>query len=109
MTTLIDALGHPVSGATGAAIDHYEQAAHELRCLIGDPLATIDRAIAAAPGMSIAHTLRAWLHPWAPRRRRCRPHAMRPRWRRGMRAPSASKCMRMPRRSSPPVVSWPIA
>ena len=62
MTTLIDTLGHPVSGATATAIEHYEQAAHELRCLIGDPLATIDRALADAPAMSIAHTLRAWLH-----------------------------------------------
>jgi hypothetical protein len=62
MPTLIDALGHPVSGATVAAIDHYEQAAHELRCLVGDPLATIDRALSEAPAMSIAHTLRAWLH-----------------------------------------------
>lgn len=62
MTTLIDALGHPVSGATAVAMDHYEQAAHELRCLVGDPLATVDRALAAAPAMSIAHTLRAWLH-----------------------------------------------
>lgn len=60
--TLRDALGHPVSGATPAAVDHYEQAAHELRCLAGDPLATIDRALVAAPAMSIAHTLRAWLH-----------------------------------------------
>lgn len=62
MSTLNDALGHPVSGATAAAIDLYEQAAHELRCLVGDPLATIDRALAEAPAMSIAHTLRAWLH-----------------------------------------------
>jgi hypothetical protein len=62
MTTLIDTLGHPVSGATAAAIDHYEQAAHDMRCLIGDPLASIDRALALAPDMSIAHTLRAWLH-----------------------------------------------
>lgn len=61
-TTLIDALGHPVSGATGAAIDHFEQAAHELRCLVGDPLAAVDKAIAEAPAMSMAHTLRAWLH-----------------------------------------------
>jgi tetratricopeptide (TPR) repeat protein len=62
MTSLIDALGHPVSGANAAAIDHYEIAAHELRCLIGDPLAAIDRALAEAPAMSVAHTLRAWLH-----------------------------------------------
>ena len=62
MTTLKDTAGHPVSGATPAAIDHFEQASHELRCLVGDPLATVDRAIAEAPAMSIAHTLRAWLH-----------------------------------------------
>ncbi len=62
MTVPIDTLGHPLSGASAAAIDHYEQAAHELRCLIGDPLASIDRALAEAPGMSMAHTLRAWLH-----------------------------------------------
>lgn len=62
MTLLRDLLGHPVSGATAAAIDHYEQAAHELRCLVGDPLASVDRALAAAPGMSMAHALRAWLH-----------------------------------------------
>jgi tetratricopeptide (TPR) repeat protein len=62
MNTLTDTLGHPLTGATGAAIDLYEQAGHELRCLIGDPLATIDRALAKAPGMSMAHTLRAWLH-----------------------------------------------
>jgi tetratricopeptide (TPR) repeat protein len=62
MTSLIDALGHPVTGANAAAIDHYETAAHELRCLIGDPLAAIDRALAEAPAMSVAHTLRAWLH-----------------------------------------------
>jgi hypothetical protein len=62
MTVLMDTLGHPVSGATAAALDHYEQAAHELRCLVGDPLATIDRALGEAPEMSIGHALRAWLH-----------------------------------------------
>ena len=62
MNSLIDALGHPVSGANAAAIDHYETAAHEMRCLIGDPLAAIDRALAEAPAMSVAHALRAWLH-----------------------------------------------
>jgi tetratricopeptide (TPR) repeat protein len=62
MTSLIDALGHPVSGANAAAIDHYETAANELRCLIGDPLAAIDRALAEAPAMSVAHAMRAWLH-----------------------------------------------
>ena len=62
MSTLNDALGHAMTGATAAAIDHYETAAQELRCLCGDPLAAVDRALADAPGMSMAHTLRAWLH-----------------------------------------------
>lgn len=62
MTTHHDAAGHAVSGATPQAIESFEQASHELRCLIGDPVATIDRALAASPGMSIAHTLKAWLH-----------------------------------------------
>ena len=62
MNRTIDTLGHPVSGSTAPAIDQYERAAHELRCLINDPLASVDRALAEAPAMSIAHTLRAWLH-----------------------------------------------
>ena len=62
MSILTDSLGHSMTGATAAAVDHYEQAAQDMRCLVGDPLATIDRALAQAPGMSIAHTLRAWLH-----------------------------------------------
>ena len=40
--------GHRVSGATAAGLEAYEQAAHELRCLIGDPLASVERALAAA-------------------------------------------------------------
>jgi hypothetical protein len=62
VTTHQDATGHAVSGATPQAIDLFEQAAHELRCLIDDPLATIDRAIVAAPDMAMAQVLRAWLH-----------------------------------------------
>jgi hypothetical protein len=62
MTMLHDATGHPMSGATATAIDRFEQAAHELRCLIGDPLASIDHALEAAPDMAMGHVLRAWLH-----------------------------------------------
>jgi tetratricopeptide (TPR) repeat protein len=57
-----DAAGHALSGATVDAVLLFEQASHELRCLIDDPLATIDRAIVAAPAMAMAHVLRAWLH-----------------------------------------------
>ncbi|WP_157268324.1 tetratricopeptide repeat protein [Azohydromonas aeria] len=61
MTTLHDAAGHALTGATPAALDAFEQAAHELRCLAGDPAASIDRALEAAPDMPMAHAFKAWL------------------------------------------------
>jgi tetratricopeptide (TPR) repeat protein len=61
MTTRHDAAGQALTGATAAALDAFEQAAHELRCLTGDPAAGIERALALAPGMPMAHALKAWL------------------------------------------------
>ncbi|WP_274630209.1 tetratricopeptide repeat protein [Arvimicrobium flavum] len=58
---LRDNLDLPVTGATGEALQHYEQALHELQCFIGDPVATIDRAIAAAPGFVMAHVFKGFL------------------------------------------------
>jgi len=40
----------------------FEQAARELLCMVDDPVATVDKAIAASPSMTMAHVLRAWLH-----------------------------------------------
>ena len=60
--SLNDALGHHVSGATPASLEAYEQAARELLCLVDDPLGSIDRALAAAPEMTMAHVLRAWMY-----------------------------------------------
>jgi tetratricopeptide (TPR) repeat protein len=57
-----DALGLALSGADPKAIDLYEQACHELRCLIGDPLATANRALAISPDFTMAHALVAWLN-----------------------------------------------
>lgn len=63
MTTMLkDGAGYPVSGADDAALADFEQAAHELRCLVDDPVATVDRALAASPGMTMAHVLKAWLN-----------------------------------------------
>ena len=59
---LIDPTGHRVSGATAASLDAYEQAAHELLCLVDDPVASVERAIAASPEMTMAHVLKAWLN-----------------------------------------------
>lgn len=59
---LIDATGHRVSGATPTSLEAYEQAARELLCMVDDPVASVDRALAASPEMTMAHVLRAWLH-----------------------------------------------
>lgn len=53
---------HPVTGATIEALPHYELALHQLRCLIGDPVASVDAALAVAPDFVMAHALRAYLH-----------------------------------------------
>lgn len=61
MTTR-DSMGYGVSGATSASLAAFEQASHELRCFIGDPVASVDRALEASPEMTMAHALKAWLH-----------------------------------------------
>ena len=57
-----DRTGHRVSGANAAAIEAYDQASHELLCLVDDPVASVERALAASPEMTMAHVLKAWLH-----------------------------------------------
>jgi tetratricopeptide (TPR) repeat protein len=59
---LHDTSGYAVSGATPEGLLALEQAQHELRCYINDPVATVDRAIAASPSMVMAHILKAYLH-----------------------------------------------
>jgi hypothetical protein len=56
-----DLLGHELSGANAAALDDFEQACHEFRCLVGDPLASAKRAIARRPDFVMAHLLLAYL------------------------------------------------
>jgi tetratricopeptide (TPR) repeat protein len=59
---MIDATGHRVSGATPESLALFEQAARELLCLVDDPVATVERALAASPEMTMAQVLKAWLH-----------------------------------------------
>lgn len=59
---LTDRQGHPVSGADAAAVEAYDQAAHELLCMVDDPVASIQRALDCSPQMTMAHVLKAWLH-----------------------------------------------
>jgi hypothetical protein len=56
-----DALGHPLSGASGSSVAHYEQALAELRCYVADPAASVDRALAESPEFVMAHLLRAYV------------------------------------------------
>jgi len=58
MAALRDNLGLAVTGATPEALGHYEEAMHQLQCFIGDPVAAIDKAIAAAPGFAMAHVFK---------------------------------------------------
>jgi hypothetical protein len=59
---MTDRVGLTVTGASQAAIAHYDEALHLLQCYRGDPVAEIDHAIAASPGFVMAHALKAWLH-----------------------------------------------
>lgn len=58
---LIDPQGHRVSHATPQSLDAYEHAARELLCMVGDPLAGIEKAIALSPEMTMAHAFKAWV------------------------------------------------
>jgi tetratricopeptide (TPR) repeat protein len=60
--TFKDALGLPLTGANPESLAAYQSALDAFRCFTGDPAALADQAIQAAPGMTMAHLLRAWLH-----------------------------------------------
>jgi hypothetical protein len=57
-----DATGYELSGASAASVDDLEQGLHQFRCYIGDPVATVDRALARGPGLVMGHALKAYLH-----------------------------------------------
>jgi hypothetical protein len=56
-----DRQGHRLSGAPAAAVVHFEEALAEFNLYRGDPLATVDRALAVAPRFAMAHILKAYL------------------------------------------------
>lgn len=59
---LQDSAGLEVSGSTPTALEHLESALHQLRCLIGDPVASVTAALEASPEMAMGHLLHAYLH-----------------------------------------------
>lgn len=56
-----DIQGYALSGANGAAAEAFEQASHEFRCFIGDPMSNAQRAVSLSNEMPMAHALIAWL------------------------------------------------
>jgi len=57
-----DALGHVLSGASAQDALDFEHVQHELRCYIGDPLASVERLLQRSPDMVMAHVLKAYVH-----------------------------------------------
>ncbi|HEY8371048.1 MAG TPA: tetratricopeptide repeat protein, partial [Thermodesulfobacteriota bacterium] len=60
--TIRDARGETLTGAGARAAEAYEQAVRELQCYVGDPVATIDRALAESPDFVMGYVLKAYLH-----------------------------------------------
>lgn len=60
--TLTDIRGLTLTGATAASLPHYEAAVEELSLYSGDPVATVDMALAESPDFVMAQALRAYLH-----------------------------------------------
>ncbi|MER9891048.1 tetratricopeptide repeat protein [Mesorhizobium sp. M0119] len=56
-----DAFGLTLSGATEAGLSPYSRAVRELQCFIGDPVGSVDRAIAEDPGFVMAHVFKGYL------------------------------------------------
>jgi hypothetical protein len=57
-----DSMGYDISGATERSLNTLEQGFHELRCYIGNPVATVDKALAESPSLVMGYILRAYLH-----------------------------------------------
>ncbi|BBK29769.1 hypothetical protein EDC65_5414 [Stella humosa] len=56
-----DVRGLAMSGADAGAADAYATAQHQFSCYIGDPVGTIDAAIASRPDFVLAHAMRAYM------------------------------------------------
>jgi len=54
-----DARGLALSGADGAAAARYETALHQFQCYVGDPVATLDAALAERPDFAMALAFKA--------------------------------------------------
>jgi tetratricopeptide (TPR) repeat protein len=51
-----------LTGASDAAAALFETAQHELRCFVGDPVASVEAALADSPDFAMAHAFKGWLY-----------------------------------------------
>jgi tetratricopeptide (TPR) repeat protein len=58
---LKDHRGAPLTGANTKALELYESAICQFNCYVGDPIATVDTAIAESPDFAMAIALKAYL------------------------------------------------
>jgi hypothetical protein len=56
-----DHRGALLTGASAKSLELYETAIKQFNCYIGDPVATVDAALAESPGMAMGHALKAYL------------------------------------------------
>lgn len=57
-----DRLGNIVTGASQASLDHYERGLRQLQTFAGDPVGSVNAAIADAPDFVMAQMLKGWLY-----------------------------------------------
>ncbi len=62
MATFKDETGNPLTGATAEALPHYLRAVRQLQTFTGDPVASLQAALAEAPSFAMAHIMLGWLH-----------------------------------------------
>ena len=56
-----DHRGAPLSGADTRSLELYETAICQFNCYVGDPVGTVDNAIAESPDFAMAIALKAYL------------------------------------------------
>ena len=60
--TISDQLGLRLSGAGEVSLAHYSRALHQLQCFVGDPVGSVEAALARDPGFVMAHVLKGYLY-----------------------------------------------
>jgi tetratricopeptide (TPR) repeat protein len=59
---VFDQLGLGLTGAGEASLPHYSRALRQLQCFIGDPVGSVEAALAEDPGFVMAHVLKGYLY-----------------------------------------------